>query len=387
MQIEEALVKWKNEGHVIKKFSIVGYSLGPPYVVVLLITGGLLSRYVVGLLFARGVFEDIEPVNFTTFATPHLGIRHVTPGVLHTIANLLGPRLLSASGRQMFLSDRLPRPLLLRMTERGIKRPGIFVDRADSIFMRGLALFRNRIAYANIVNDRSVPFHTAAITQFDPYVDMTRVNLCYVPSYAPVILHPTHPIVPLSTPKPPPPRSWARRILFPLAIILLLPLWATFFILANLYQQFFSSRRIALHFEQHKEGVAHTALSEAVQEAFEDVVDNAALFSPTAEEPDESEYTFHDAGEETPLLNGNNHVERSTEKPVSTKRDEYKLPVSDEQVAMINGLRSINWRTFGVHINQTFHSHAAIIRRSQWRRELVEGNIVIQHWLDGQFQG
>jgi hypothetical protein len=253
--------------------------------------------------------------------------------------------------------------------------------------MRGLALFKNRTAYANIINDRSVPFHTAAITQFDPYVDLTRINLCYVPNYAPIILHPTHPIVPLPSPKPPAHKSWTRTILFPLAIILLLPLWATFFIFANLYQQFFSSRRIALHFERHKEGVAHTALSEAVQEAFEDVVDNAALFSPPAEEPDESEYTFEYTGEETPLLNGNGHGERAVEKPVSTKRDEYKLPVSDEQVAMINGLWSVSWKTFGVHINQTRHSHAAIIRRSSWRRDLIEGNIVIQHWLDSQFQG
>ena len=61
----------------------------------------------------------MQPVNFTTFATPHLGIRHVTPGFLHNLANLLGPRLLSSSGRQMFIADHISRPLLLRMTEKG----------------------------------------------------------------------------------------------------------------------------------------------------------------------------------------------------------------------------------------------------------------------------
>jgi len=81
--------------------------------------GGLVSRYVVGLLYAKGVFESITPINFTTFASPHLGIRHMNSGFFHNIANYLGPRLLSASGRQMFIADRNPKPILLRMTEKG----------------------------------------------------------------------------------------------------------------------------------------------------------------------------------------------------------------------------------------------------------------------------
>ena len=79
----------------------------------------MIARYVVGLLYSRGVFEDIQPMNFTTFASPHLGIRHITPGLLHSFANLVGPKLLSSSGRQMFITDRSPRPLLLRMTDKG----------------------------------------------------------------------------------------------------------------------------------------------------------------------------------------------------------------------------------------------------------------------------
>ena len=81
--------------------------------------GGLISRYVIGLLYARGVFEKMQPVNFTTFATPHLGIRHANPGFLYKLVNVIGPRLLGSSGRQMFIADRISRPLLLRMTEKG----------------------------------------------------------------------------------------------------------------------------------------------------------------------------------------------------------------------------------------------------------------------------
>jgi hypothetical protein len=53
---------------------------------------------------------------------------------------------------------------------------------------------------------------------------------------------------------------------------------------------------------------------------------------------------------------------------------------------MLSGLRSISWLTFGVHINKTMHSHAAIIRRHKWRPELAEGQFVLKHWLEGQFQ-
>ena len=90
--------------------------------------GGLICRYAVGLLFVKGFFEEIKPINFTTFATPHLGTRHIKPGVLHTLANFLGPRLLSQSGRQMFASDRTPRPLLLRMADRGMQYATICVS-------------------------------------------------------------------------------------------------------------------------------------------------------------------------------------------------------------------------------------------------------------------
>jgi hypothetical protein len=60
--------------------------------------------------------------------------------------------------------------------------------------------------------------------------------------------------------------------------------------------------------------------------------------------------------------------------------------LTEDQLLMMAGLRSVSWHTFGVHIHETMHSHAAIIRRSKWRDELAEGTIVIQHWLQTQFK-
>lgn len=260
----------------------------------------------------------------------------------------------------------------------------------DSIFIRGLAQFRNRIAYANIINDRSVPYHTAAISRYDPYIDMTKINLSYLPEYAPVILHPTYPIIPLSKPKIPVPATGARGWLFPIGIAILIPIWAIFFVLASLYQSFFSARRIRQHLLQnqnneqiHEEEVEERGLSGAVQDAFEDVVDNATTFPPTE---DDEEY-FNDVSEETTLLDADGHSNNGdSEKAVSAKRDEYRLALTEEQMSMLRGLRSLPWQTFGVHINKTGHSHAAIIRRTKWRKGLQEGEVVVQHWLQTQFE-
>ena len=50
-EIEEELERLECNGHSIKKLSFVGYSLG-----------GLVSRYAVGLLYAKGWFDKLEPV-------------------------------------------------------------------------------------------------------------------------------------------------------------------------------------------------------------------------------------------------------------------------------------------------------------------------------------
>lgn len=213
---------------------------------------------------------------------------------------------------------------------------------------------------------------------------MTRLNLTYLPDYAPTVLHPMHPIIPLNKPKESARPSITRRLLLPIALAILIPLWATFFVLANLYQSFFSARRIRQHLQlQDYDTVEETGLSGAVQEVFEDVVDSANMFSPSE---DLEEY-LGNVSEETALLDGNGNANgHNSEKEVSFKREEYRLALTDEQLSMISGLRSLSWQTFGVHINQTMHSHAAIIRRTKWRKQLVEGNMVIKHWLDEQFQ-
>ncbi len=49
-------------GRHVARISFVGYSLG-----------GLICRYAVGHLAAVGYFDSVQPVNFITIASPHLG--------------------------------------------------------------------------------------------------------------------------------------------------------------------------------------------------------------------------------------------------------------------------------------------------------------------------
>lgn len=69
--------------------------------------GGLVARYVLGLLDSRtpSFFSTVRPVNFTTFASPALGIPQYKSFWSRTF-RFLGSRLLSRTGNQLYERDR-----------------------------------------------------------------------------------------------------------------------------------------------------------------------------------------------------------------------------------------------------------------------------------------
>jgi hypothetical protein len=110
LQVYEEIDKLTSEGRVVTRFSVCGYSMG-----------GLIARYLLGILHARNFFDTITPVNFTTFATTHVGIPRY-PGLLLSVASKVGPRMLSVSGEQFFHADswsNTGRPLLAVMADPG----------------------------------------------------------------------------------------------------------------------------------------------------------------------------------------------------------------------------------------------------------------------------
>ncbi|XP_024166454.1 putative lipase ROG1 isoform X2 [Rosa chinensis] len=162
----------------VQKISFVGHSLG-----------GLIARYAIGRLYERDTtrelslengecrgngFEDpspeqkakskiagLEPVNFITSATPHLGSWGHKQVPVFCGFQILEKAAASTSwclgrtGRHLFLTDRdkgKP-PLLLQM----------LYDSEDLKFLSALKSFRRHVAYANVHYDHLVGWSTSSI--------------------------------------------------------------------------------------------------------------------------------------------------------------------------------------------------------------------------------
>jgi hypothetical protein len=57
------------------------------------------------ILFQRGFFERVTPVNFCTLATPHLGIPSA-PTLWSAFRTVVGSKLLSRTGEQFYCVDQ-----------------------------------------------------------------------------------------------------------------------------------------------------------------------------------------------------------------------------------------------------------------------------------------
>ncbi|KAF5362471.1 hypothetical protein D9756_002304 [Leucocoprinus leucothites] len=138
------------EEKVVVKLSITGYSLG-----------GLVARYMLGILEHRKFFAKVEPVNFITIATPHIGLLRY-PSMISSLINAIGPKLLSKTGEQFYCQDKWSnagRPLIEVMAD------------PSEIFFKTLSRFKNLRLYANAVNDVTVPYCTSAIETEDVFAE------------------------------------------------------------------------------------------------------------------------------------------------------------------------------------------------------------------------
>lgn len=371
-EIEDYIEDLERDGTQIKKISIVGYSLG-----------GLVARYTIGLLLSRGIFDKIEPINFTTFASPHLGVRTPVMGVRHQVWNILGGRTLSTSGRQLFTIDSFrntDRPLLAVLADPG------------SIFILALARFKNRVLYANIVNDRSAPYYTTSISTTDPFVNLDTININYLPKYASNILDPADPV----NPKPPesqPPlysrlvgsgQTLLTRVPVFAMLFVLIPIGTVVFLINSGVQDLRSQRRIKLH-EEGKGGVGLGSyriplMVENARGAMESAIENLSGRQGPGYLP---------APEIDSQQNG--HAEKASLSSSATDLEDAKPPgfptlaLTPEQFAMVQALDDVGFKKYRVHIQNVRHTHAAIIVR-RTGKNFDEGKVVLRHWLDEEFE-
>ncbi|RDW82198.1 hypothetical protein BP6252_03310 [Coleophoma cylindrospora] len=373
-EIEEEIEKLAKLGQEIKRLSIVGYSLG-----------GLVARYAVGLLDSKGFFEKIKPMNFTTFATPHLGVRTPLRGWHNHVWNVLGARTLSTSGRQLFTIDKF----------RGTGRPllEILAD-PESIFIKGLAKFKRRTLYTNIINDRSAVYYTTGISKTDPYTNLDNIKINYLKGYDDVIIDPACPIAP-SDPEESDTTFSARfikssqttigRLPLILAMVIFIPIGVVVFLINSGVQSLRSNRRIRLY-ERGLAGIEPgnyrvplllTGMREAVEDVYENL--NSAQSNEYLVEGTEEEEANNEPGSprsERP------QTPKTTEK--SSYPDVPTLALASYQFSMIQALDNVGWRKYPVHIHKVRHSHAAIIIRTE-KPSFDEGKAVFRHWLDEEF--
>ncbi|KUJ13304.1 DUF676-domain-containing protein [Mollisia scopiformis] len=392
-EIEEEIEKLAAAGQEIKRMSMVGYSLG-----------GLVARYAVGLLDSKGFFDKIKPVNFTTFATPHLGVRTPLRGWHNHVWNVLGARTLSASGRQLFTIDNFRdtgKPLLEVLGDQ------------ESIFIKGLlrlllelqgclAKFERRTLYTNIINDRSAVYYTTGISKTDPFTDLDKLKLNYLKGYEDVILDPASPVA--STQPEQPDETYygtlirnsqttIGRLPFLIAMVFFIPFGVVAFLINSGVQSLRSNRRIRLH-ESGLAGIQPgnyrvplliTGMREAVEDVYENL--NSAQSNEYLVAGTEEEAASEPASPVLERPQSSHAISKlsldSDEKPTQT-HDAPTLALAPYQFRMIQALDSVGWRKYPVYIHKVRHSHAAIIVRVD-KPNFDEGRVVLKHWLEEEF--
>jgi len=369
-EVERKLEELAEAGHDITKISVVGYSLG-----------GLIARYAIGLLFHRGIFEKIQPVNFTTFATPHLGVRTPLKGYHSHIWNVLGARTLSMSGRQLFGVDKF------RDTDRSLL--AVLAD-PESIFIRGLAQFKHRSLYANVVNDRTVTYYTAGISQTDPFVDPDDIKINYIPDYEDVIVDGQHPV---SHKEPEEPPALSQRLVqgtwtilgrtgIVAALTVLVPIGVSAFLINSAFQSIRSQQRIRLH-EEGRSGIDYARyriplMINAVRREAEGMYENANHVQ-SQEYLSES---YEHVGSASPRKDeSRSDVDSIQEQKEAATPTFPTLALTQEQFGMIEALDNVGFTKHPVYIHNHRHSHAAIVVRMN-KPSFNEGKVVIKHWLD-----
>jgi hypothetical protein len=334
--------------------------------------------------------------------------------------NVFGARTLSMSGRQLFIIDNF----------RGTGRPllSVLAD-PDSVFIKGLAMFKRRTLYANIINDRSAVYYTTGISKTDPYKDLDKILIKYVPGYEDVVLDPVEPFAPpepviaesssfftrLSTTG----RAFFNRLPLTLALMVFIPIGAVAFLINSAFQTAFSTRRIRLHeagragiqISTYRTPLLISGMRGAVEETYENL--NSAQSNEYLESGNEEEALDSDPRTSTwrgrsksPIGNGTLSETPQLEKPdpspsrspsihsinaaddpirpLSRHLDVPMLALTPDQFAMIQALDNASWRKYPVYIHKNRHSHAAMIVRMN-KPTFSEGYIVLRHWLDEEF--
>lgn len=429
-EIQEQVTRLQgSNGDRVVKLSVVGYSLG-----------GLISRYALGLLYQRGLFDEIEPAGFTTFASPHAGARTLGTDPLSRAFNFVASYFLAYTSRQLFLTDAVKPPA----QDPGAPKRQLLLCMADPQlpFYKALALFKSHTLYANVVNDHRTEWYTAGINEVDPYMrNSAYIRGAYMPGYGPIVLDYARPLqlayseekgefVPFT--------AWeassataatnlglgsrirkavwrtVRSTYMLLHVGVVIPVWFVCSVLNSAFQAvsaWFRKR----HF-----------LNSSVFSAFKAIVGDIHIPSNNAAPEEEVESTMAEKVSEhagvvlesvLEAVNYRSEVDlpalalqkrasasstaatqtTGTADTAATQTTDTadtaaaklskasQLNLSPVQRTIITNLNKLGWAKYPVHIRHSTHSHAAIICRFP-APQFEEGKVVVRHWVEEVFR-
>lgn len=389
-----------NSDRKVDRISMAGYSLG-----------GLMSRYAVGLLYTRGVFRKVTPASFTTFCTPHVGVRVLGESSLASAFNSLAGSLMGKTGKQLFLEDRV-RVRDTAMTDANrdrLSKPMPILEMMsypDSSFSKGLAAFQYRNLYANVVNDSRTAWYTAGIYDFDPFkgVNMESVTLPTVPGTNDIIVDTARlNDIKLQTPDksnlldtPPEaikqPPGWLERrfrwakVLYNIAVTM--PMYAVSWIASAIFYGIMSNRRRVQYAkgEYWKTNTSDDFVGALVNGKVHqsDAGAGSAHGHHRSHSMDEGAFrtALEDQVDKT-MDSMFTAMEYKTTEGDTLDLTQTKLVLSQTQKTIIENLSQLQWDKTAIHIRATKQAHAgAIVRHPD--PSFYEGKTVVKHWIDNK---
>ncbi|CAI2184907.1 7488_t:CDS:2 [Funneliformis geosporum] len=244
-----------------------------------------------------------------------LGIRREDDKTFTKLTNWASTTLLSKTGEQLTFVDKYEEnePILLT------------ISRPDKIYFKALSAFKYRALYANVRNDRTVPFWTASISEVDPFDNFEELNITITVQGI------------LS-------RRRVQKILA-------------------------SKAKNEVYSFNHAEiSVRATSLEEDAVETAMNIRNFLTPSSPTTTNPPHS-----------PLLPSNvNSLENFT----TTSSAFPPVHVCHDQREVFANLNRLTWKKFAVCLD-AFNSHAAIVMRNRLQSK---GKDIIKHFVNETFK-
>ncbi|CAO3692259.1 unnamed protein product [Rhizopus stolonifer] len=348
-QIEDTLDRLDSMDREVTKISFIGYSLG-----------GLILRYVIGVLGERGIFKKMEPDYFVTFATPHMGVKLPDNSFRSTVFNYFSGRFVSRSGEQLQLRDSFE----------GIPLVHVLSD-PDEIYFKHLAKFKVRRSYANVINDRTVPYWTAGLELMDYFHNNNDLDIVLDDIYTSIVTEIN--IRSKKTIEKKRGMTYTLKLYgFYLLLLILGPIFALLAVTVISIQGLISKNRVSRYLKDKTLFVKQS--SERSQFMKGELLAGAldAINIPGENTSSLSETTSHE-------MNNRKHYYQLKPSP-SLKEKSKEIEFDQTTIKICRNLNLLEWEVAWVYLN-AFNAHGTIVCR-QNIHTTEAGEDTVQHFLD-----